>query len=452
MLKIHLIAIGGAAMHNLALELAHQGHNVSGSDDQIFEPSKGRLQEAGLLPPNGWDAGRVTPDIDVVVLGMHARSDNPELKKALELGLKVQSYPEFIFERNKTKTRVVVAGSHGKTSITSMILHVLNETGQDANYLVGAQLAGFDRMVKLDDSLEFIIIEGDEYLSSTLDLRPKFLWYKPNIAVVSGIEWDHANVFPDRNEYYLQFEKFIESIVPGGSLAYFQDDLRLNEIVNRCSQEIRLFPYSTPAYRVEEGGVVLETEEGEVPLKVFGKHNLQNLEGARLMCNQLGVMDADFYASISSFEGASRRLEKVFEGNGSFIYRDFAHAPSKVNATVSAVREFHPKKKFIACFELHTFSSLSKDFLPQYENAMDLADHAIVFFTPAEVGRKRLPALDSKGIRSFFKRDDLQVFTSKDELLEHLKTIFKEDSILLLMSSGQFGGMEIEELMEGPVQ
>ena len=260
MLKIHLIAIGGAAMHNLALELAYQGHEVSGSDDQIVEPSKSRLAQAGLLPANGWDAKKITSDLDIVVLGMHAHADNPELKRALELGLKVQSYPEFIYERNKSKTRVVVAGSHGKTSITSMILHVLNEVNQDVNYLVGAQLAGFNRMVQLDDSLEFIIIEGDEYLSSTLDRRPKFLWYKPNIAVISGIEWDHANVFPDPEEYYLQFEKFVESIVPGGSLAYFSEDNRLNEIVNRCSTEIRLFPYSTPKYRIERSEVVLETE------------------------------------------------------------------------------------------------------------------------------------------------------------------------------------------------
>ncbi len=446
MLKIHLIAIGGAAMHNLALELAYQGHEVSGSDDQIVEPSKSRLAQAGLLPANGWDAKKITSDLDIVVLGMHAHADNPELKRALELGLKVQSYPEFIYERNKSKTRVVVAGSHGKTSITSMILHVLNEVNQDVNYLVGAQLAGFNRMVQLDDSLEFIIIEGDEYLSSTLDRRPKFLWYKPNIAVISGIEWDHANVFPDPEEYYLQFEKFVESIVPGGSLAYFSEDNRLNEIVNRCSTEIRLFPYSTPKYRIERSEVVLETEEGEVSLKVFGKHNLQNMEAARLICNQLGVMDSDFYAAISSFEGASRRLEKIFEDNTHCIYRDFAHAPSKVKATISAVREFHPTKRFIACFELHTYSSLSKSFLPQYKDSMQSADHAIVYYSPAEVERKRLSELNSSELKAYFNRDDLHIFTDKNALLVHLKSLFIEDSVLLLMSSGQFGGMPLEEL------
>ena len=446
MLKIHLIAIGGAAMHNLALELAHQGHRVSGSDDQIFEPSKSRLERAGLLPTNGWNADKISADLDVVVLGMHAHADNPELKRALELGLKVQSYPEFIYERNKSRTRIVVAGSHGKTSITSMILHVLNELKQEVNYLVGAQLPGFDRMVKLDESLEFMVIEGDEYLSSTLDRRSKFLWYKPNIAIISGIEWDHANVFPDRNEYYLQFEKFVESIMPGGSLAYFEEDERLKEIVLRCSKEIRLFPYATPQYRIEQSEVILETHEGEVALRVFGRHNLQNLEAARLICNQLGVMDSDFYSAISSFEGASRRLEKIYEEGGKCIYRDFAHAPSKVKATISAVREFHPSNNFIACFELHTFSSLSKSFLPQYQDSMNLADHALIYFNPAEVERKRLPALEMAELKQYFNRTDLQIFIEKQALLDGLKALFSDDSILLLMSSGQFGGMNLEEL------
>ena len=443
--RIHLIAIGGAAMHNLALELHAQGHHVSGSDDQIFEPSLSRLRAAGLLPEQeGWHPQKISAELDLVILGMHARADNPELLKAQELSLEIASYPEYLYRASKHQTRVVVAGSHGKTTITGMLLHVLRKVGMETGYMVGAQLKGYDRMVALKPEAEFMVLEGDEYLSSPLDLRSKFLWYKPNIALISGIAWDHANVFPTEAEYHQPFVDFVKSIEAGGSLAYCAEDPALVALVEAHAKEIRLLPYGTPEHRLRSGQVWLETEEGEVPLQIFGKHNLQNLEGARTLAHLMGIVPADFYAAISDFEGAARRLEKWEGPSGVSIYRDFAHAPSKVRATVEAVRSRHLGEPLLALLELHTFSSLKPEFLPQYQSSMDGPEAAVLFYEPEVVERKKQRLLSDDELRQAFDREDLKVIHSPAELAEYLRNEAARYSVRLLMSSGSFGNLSKE--------
>ena len=441
MSRIHLIAIGGSAMHNLALELHAQGHQVSGSDDHIFEPSRSRLENAALLPPAfGWFPEKISSDLDLVILGMHAHADNPELQKAQELGIPLVSYPEFIYQRSDRQTRVVVAGSHGKTTITSMILHVMNRVGEQVNYLVGAQLKGFDRMVKLDEAANFMVIEGDEYGSSALDPRPKFHWYHPNIALISGIAWDHANIFPSEENYQQQFATFIKQIEPGGTLVYCAEDDALDQLVREHAEEIKLFPYRSPEVTPSIQGSILHTAEGEVPLKIFGQHNLQNLEGARLVCNQLGVMDDAFYAAISDFEGASKRLELIADDDRGKFYRDFAHAPSKVKATVEAIRGQFANQYVVSVLELHTYSSLNPDFLPQYAGSLQGADRRLLYFDPEVVRQKRLPALDAHAIQHYFQDEKLEVFTDMKLLKRELEALYGGSKVFLLMSSGQFAG------------
>ena len=444
-MKVHFIAIGGSAMHNLALALHHKGHTVSGSDDEIFEPSRSRLEKAGLLPAQtGWNPENITQDLDYVVLGMHAREDNPELLRAQQIGLPVYSYPEFLYEQSKDKTRVVIAGSHGKTTITAMILHVLNFHGRDCDYMLGAQLEGFDTMVKLTDDNEFILLEGDEYLSSPIDRRPKFLHYRPNICLISGIAWDHVNVFPTFQDYVNQFKALVEVIEQGGALVYNELDQELNQLVNESSHEIKKFPYGFPEFTIEDGIVSLLTEEGAVPLSIFGKHNMNNLEGARWICNQMGISDEEFYTAIPDFKGASRRLELLGSTAQLRLYRDFAHAPSKVRATVQAVRENFPSHKLIACLELHTFSSLNPQFLGEYSGSMAAADTACIYFNPAVVAHKKLPPLSAEQVRSEFNEPGLTVFENNRELLAFLDAELEGDSacILLVMSSGSFDGID----------
>lgn len=443
MARIHLIAIGGSAMHNLALELQAQGNAVSGSDDHFFEPSKGRLQAASLLPDEGWFPERITNDIDLIILGMHAQKDNPELARAQTMGLVIMSYPEYLYEQSKDCTRVVIAGSHGKTSITSMVLHVMQQVGQSVNYLVGAQIDGFERMVRLDPDVDFIVIEGDEYGSSPLDPRPKFLWYKPHIALISGVAWDHANIFPSQEEYRAQFAHFIQTIEDSGTLVHCSEDAELEAMISQQEGSIRTVPYTTPEARPFQEGCLLLTPEGEVPLKIFGGHNLQNLEGARLICNRLGVMDDEFYEAITSFAGASKRLERVAESENGLYFRDFAHAPSKVRATVQAVREQFPDRRLIALLELHTYSSLNPDFLPQYAGSLDAADQAMVTFDPEVVRQKRLPELDAQMLAAHFQREDLQVITQGDRLPGALEKHSHEKAVFLLMSSGDFAGQKL---------
>ena len=446
-MNIHFIAIGGAAMHNLALALHLKGDAITGSDDEIFDPSKSRLSAYGILPKAfGWFPEKITAKLDAIVLGMHAKADNPELLKAQELGLKIYSYPEFLYEQSKFKTRVVIGGSHGKTTITSMILHVMHYFNRDLDYMVGAQLEGFDVMVKLTDDNDFIILEGDEYLSSPIDRRPKFHLYKPNIALLSGIAWDHINVFPTWENYVEQFSIFVDSIVEGGSITYNIEDVEVKKVVEGSENTIRKFPYQTPEYQVENGITILETEEGSMPIEIFGKHNLNNLAGAKWICQQMGIDENDFYESISSFQGASKRLERIAETENCVAYKDFAHSPSKVLATTNALKNQFPNRKLIACLELHTYSSLNPEFLTQYKGALDAADVAVVFYSPHAVEIKKLKAISQQQIADAFQRDDLIIYTNPTMFKDFLFSQQFNDTSLLLMSSGNYGGLDFDEL------
>lgn len=448
-MKIHFIAIGGSAMHNLALALAQKGYTVTGSDDAIFEPSLSRLKKQGIAPKSlGWFPDKITPDIDAVILGMHAHSDNPELQKAKELNLKIYSYPEFLYEQSKNKTRVVIAGSHGKTTITSMVLHVLNYHHVDVDYMVGAQLEGFDTMVKLTDTNEFMILEGDEYLSSPIDLRSKFLLYQPNIALLSGIAWDHINVFPTFESYKQPFLNFVNTISQGGALIYNEEDKEVVEVVEQSGNYLKKFPYYTPNFVIKDEKVYLQTSEGELQLSLFGRHNLLNLEGARLVCNQIGIQNEAFYEAILSFKGASRRLEKIYDTNEYIVYKDFAHAPSKVMATVKAVKENFSNKRLIACLELHTYSSLNPEFLKQYKNTLDKADEALVFYSEDALKIKRMEPISKELIINSFEKNNLQVFTDPVLLENYLKEIDKNNSIFLMMSSGNYGGINLDSIFK----
>lgn len=452
-MQIHFIAIGGSAMHNLALALHHKGYIISGSDDVIFEPSKTRLADKGLLPPEfGWYPEKIHTGLDAVILGMHAKPDNPELLKAQELGVTIYSYPEFLYEQSKNKTRVVIGGSHGKTTITSMILHVLNYHNIAVDYMVGAQLDGFDRMVHLTEENDFIVLEGDEYLSSPVDRRPKFHLYKPNIALLSGIAWDHINVFPTFENYVEQFRIFVDSIVKGGSITYNEEDLEVRKVVEASENAIRKLPYRTPEYTVEDGQTLLETPEGPMPIEVFGKHNLSNLAGAKWICQNMGVDEDDFYEAIATFSGASKRLEKIAESKSCVVYKDFAHSPSKVMATTNAVKEQYPDRKVIACLELHTYSSFNADFLKEYKGALDAADEAVVFFLPESVKIKKLKEVTPVQISEAFERNDLKIFTESEAFKEFVFGQNYDDSVLLLMSSGNYGGLDlkaVKQLIEG---
>ena len=448
-MRTHFIAIGGAAMHNLALALHNKGYQVTGSDDAIFEPSKSRLEKKGLLPKGmGWFPEKITTDIEAIILGMHAKADNPELLKAQELGLKIYSYPEFLYEQSKNKTRVVIGGSHGKTTITSMILHVMHYHNIDVDYMVGAQLEGFDTMVHLTHENDFIVLEGDEYLSSPIDRRPKFHLYQPNIALLSGIAWDHINVFPTFENYVEQFEIFVNQITKGGILVYNEEDETVKKVAETTTNTIRRLPYITPSYSVEDGTTLLDTPEGPMPIEVFGAHNLNNLAGAKWICQNMGVDEADFYEAIASFKGASKRLEKIAEGKGKVAYKDFAHSPSKVSATTKAVKNQYPDRKLIACLELHTYSSLNAEFLKEYQGALDAADIAVVFYSPDAVKIKQLEEVTYDQIAQSFQRDDLIIYTNPADFKNFLFSQNFDNSALLLMSSGNYGGLNFDEVKE----
>ncbi|MBI1265821.1 MAG: peptidoglycan synthetase [Cryomorphaceae bacterium] len=441
-MKVHFIAIGGSAMHNLALALHYKGYQVTGSDDEVFEPSKSRLKAEGLLPEkDGWFVENIHTDLDAVILGMHAREDNPELIKAREMGLPVYSYPEFLYQQTKDKKRLVIGGSHGKTTITSMVLHVLNKLDIHTDFMVGALLEGIPRSVVLENDTEIAVFEGDEYLSSPIDRRPKFHLYHPHVALISGIAWDHMNVFPTWENYLEQFAIFVDRIEPNGVLVYSQDDEHVVQIAKSARADIRTLPYTTPNHKIVTGKTILITQNGEVELAIFGRHNLQNMEGARLVCAQIGVSEADFYSAIASFKGASRRLECVREEGSYVIYRDFAHAPSKLQATTTAVKEQFPDRNLLACMELHTFSSLNKAFLDHYAGTMDKADVAVVYFSPEVIAHKRLPAITIDEVKVAFGRNDLMVFTDVEALQSFLDQQEKENMVQLMMSSGNFGGI-----------
>lgn len=448
MMNVHFIAIGGSAMHNLAIALHLKGYHVTGSDDEIFDPAKSRLQKYGILPESiGWHPERITADLDAVILGMHARIDNPELLKAKELGLKIYSYPEYLYEQSKDKVRIVVGGSHGKTTITSMIIHVLQQNGIDCDYMVGAQLDGFEVMVKLTEEAPIMVIEGDEYLTSPIDRRPKFHVYQPTIGIISGIAWDHVNVFPTFDIYVKQFEIFANMIPADGMFIYCEDDSELPKLSDKIMGTTKR-PYGVHPYHITNGVTYLETQYGEFPLQIFGKHNLTNLNAARYACVAAGVSEENFYKAIATFKGASKRLELVAKNNDSAVYKDFAHSPSKLKATVSAVREQFPEKQLVACMELHTFSSLSEQFLTQYAGAMDAADIAMVYYSPEAIALKKLPPISPEMIYSAFGRVDLQVYNDSKELKKKLLHLEMDNTVLLMMSSGNFNGINVNELGE----
>ena len=445
-MNLHFIAIGGSAMHNLALALHTKGYKITGSDDTIFEPSKSRLENKGLLPVEfGWFPEKITSNIDAIVLGMHAKGDNPELLKAKELGLKIYSYPEFLYEQSKNKTRVVIGGSHGKTTITSMILHVMNYHTIAVDYMVGAQLEGFDTMVHLTEENEFIVLEGDEYLSSPIDLRPKFHLYKPNIALLSGIAWDHINVFPTFENYVEQFSIFTDSLTNGGIMVYNIEDEEVKKVVENSESPIKKYPYETPAYTIVNGTTFIETSEGEMPLEFFGKHNLQNMAGAKWICQHMGVNEDEFYEAIASFKGASKRLEKIAENKTSVVFKDFAHSPSKVEATTKAVKNQYANRRVLACLELHTYSSLNANFLKEYEGALDAADVAVVFYSPHALEIKKLEVITEQQIKKAFNREDLIIYTNPTDFQEYLFKQNFENTALLLMSSGNYGGLDFNK-------
>lgn len=445
--KYHFIAIGGAVMHNLALALLKKGYEITGSDDEIYEPSRTRLQNAGILPvEKGWYPEKIHEGLDGIILGMHARIDNPELIKAKELGIPLYSFPEFIYDQSKDKKRVVISGSHGKTTITSMILHVLKENEVEFDYLVGAQIEGFDLMVKLSDA-PVIIIEGDEYLTSPLDRQPKFFHYYHDILLMSGIAWDHFNVFPTFDNYKEQFEKLVDMTPASGTFIYCKNDQHVKSIADSLQdQSYQLIPYTTHPHRIANGKTFLKDKDVEFPVQVFGEHNLQNLKGAMEICLALGLDKKDFYASIQSFSGAAKRQEILAKSENSILFRDFAHAPSKLHATVEAVKKQFPGRKLIAVQELHTYSSLNKDFVHNYSGTMDAADEAIIYLNPKAVSLKKLELMDEATLRSGFNRKDLQLFTDIGLLKAFLEKKDFKDTNLLLMSSGNYDDMDLSIL------
>ena len=448
-MKIHFIAIGGSAMHNLAIALKLKGYIITGSDDLINDPSKSRLKKYNLLPEEeGWFSEKISSDIDAIVLGMHAKEDNPELIKAKELGLQIYSYPEFIYNQSKDKIRIVIGGSHGKTSITSLILHVLKEQNIDADYMVGAQLEGFEVMVKLSESSKYIVLEGDEYLSSALDPRPKFHLYKPHIALVSGIAWDHINVFKTFENYVQQFEIFINSIENNGTLVFNKLDNELVKLIESNTNNIKFIPYSLPEFKINDGITYIDFDGKSYKLNIFGDHNLQNINGALHICNSLGIKSEDFYKAITSFKGASNRLELIYKSSNSIIFKDFAHSPSKVKATSEAVRKQFPEIRLIACFELHTYSSLNPAFLNKYRDTLNNVDECYIYYSEKNMKIKRLTPIDSKLIIKSFNHKNLTVIDNYEKLEETMFSLDLTNSVLLMMSSGKFGGLDLEKLKQ----
>ena len=446
-MKIHFIAIGGSAMHNLAIALKLKGFSITGSDDAINDPSKSRLKKYNLLPEKeGWFSEKISSDIDAVVLGMHAKDDNPELLKARKIGLKIYSYPEFIFNQSKDKIRIVIGGSHGKTSITSLVLHVLSTLNIEYDYMVGAQLDGFEVMVKLTDTSKYIVLEGDEYLSSALDLRPKFHLYKPHIALISGIAWDHINVFKTFENYLKQFEIFINSIEKNGTLVYNELDPELKKLVSSNKSNLNYIPYSIPKHKIIDGISFIDINNRLYRLKIFGDHNLQNISGALNICKALGVESEDFYNAITSFNGASNRLELVYKSSDTIIFKDFAHSPSKVKATTEAVHKQFPNRKLISFFELHTYSSLNPLFLEKYRDTLKHSDECYIYYSEKNMRIKRLEPIDSELIRRSFNHNSLTVIDNYEKLNKKIYDLDLSNSVLLMMSSGKFGGLDIDKI------
>ena len=445
-MNVHFIAIGGSAMHNLAIALSRKGIKVTGSDDEIFEPSASRLKKQGIYPTSiGWNDANIHGQLDAVILGMHAREDNPELLKAKALGIKVFSYPEYLYEQSKDKKRIVIGGSHGKTTITSMLLHVVSKLQLDVDYMVGAQLEGYDCMVKLSESAPYMILEGDEYLSSPIDRRPKFHLYQPHVALLSGIAWDHINVFPTFENYVEQFEIFCNCIEPQGVLVYNTEDIEVNKLGDKFSSKIQMKPYATPKYTVTPTGTTVSHEGKEYALKIFGSHNLQNMMGAMFLAEEMGISHDSFLLAMGSFTGAGKRLQKVVESDDFVMFKDFAHSPSKLKATTKAVKEQYADRKVIACMELHTFSSLKKEFLPQYKDTMQFADEAVVYFNHEVVKHKKLDPITKELVSDAFG-GGVKVMDQTQEVLDFIKSQSHKNEVLLMMSSGTFDGIDYDKL------
>lgn len=448
-MRVHFIAIGGSAMHNLAIALCKKGYQVTGSDDEIFEPAKSRLERYGLLPKTiGWNTDLIDENINAVILGMHAKEDNPELIKAKQLGLKIYSYPEYLYEISSSKIRVVVGGSHGKTSITAMILHALQALNVKTDYMVGAMLEGFEVMVKVEDDSKYMVLEGDEYLSSTLDRRPKFHLYKPDIAIINGIAWDHINVFPTFENYVEQFKIFADKIENGGRLIYFDGDENIRNIAANVRNDIKTMPYNGLNFRVENGKTIVLNGDKEYPMLVFGRHNMINMNAAMLACESLGINRDSFLETMQSFKGAAKRLELLASNDTKAIYTDFAHSPSKLKATIEAVKEQYPNRKLVACMELHTFSSLSKNFLEQYKGCMNKADKALVYYNHHAIELKRLEELSIELVEKAFDKEGLKVTSDSSEFVQFVKQNAEDNTNILIMSSGNFGGVSIKQLAE----
>ncbi len=446
-MKIHFIAIGGAVMHNLAIALHQKGYIITGSDDELFEPSRTRLRENNLLPDKtGWDPDRIHTGLDAVIVGMYARKNNPELKKAQELGIRIYSFPEYLYEQSKNKKRVVIGGSHGKSVITAMVMHVLLEQGIDFDYMLGCDIDGFDTTVKLSESAPFIILEGDEYLSSPLDRQPKFHQYYPHMTLLSGIAWDHMNVFRTFKSYQKQFQNFLKIATGGGKVFYYEGDPVLGEVVDKSHWSLLKIPYGAHPHRIEDERFVLETKYGSVPLSVFGRHYMQNIMGALLLCRELGVEEHQFYSSIQHFKGADRRQQLLASGNNRAIFLDYAQAPTTVKATIQAFKETYIDQKLITCLELHTFSSLNPEYLQQYKGTLDESDRAMVYYDPSLVKKYRLPALSPVILKEHFNKDDLVVYNDTEQLVNDLESPYDDSFILLIMTSGNFSGIDLNIL------
>ena len=444
---IHFIAIGGSTMHNLAIALARQGYHITGSDDEIFDPAKSHLAEYGLLPEKtGWFPEKIHSGLDAVILGMHARADNPELEQALHLGLKIYSYPEYVYEQSTDKQRVVIAGSHGKTTITAMVMHVLQQYNRKFDYLIGANVEGFEVMVKLSEDAPLIIIEGDEYLASPQNRQPKFLFYQHHIGLISGIAWDHINVFPTFEEYVKAFETFAENTPKSGTLIYAEDDDLASVIGRKERPDVQAIGYDAHPHVIKEGKTYLITEGGEVAVAVFGEHNMKNLAGAKAVLTKIGIEEQEFYRAIGTFKGAIRRLERISDNETAAIFRDFAHAPSKLSATIQAVKQQFPERQLVACLELHTFSSLNRQFINQYKNTFNQPETAVVYYNPETAVHKKIEVLSETDIRKAFNRPDLQIFTDSGLLRDFLKNTEWHQKNLLMMSSGNFDNLDFQQL------
>ena len=448
-MKVHFIAIGGAVMHNLAIALHNKGYQVTGSDDEIFEPSRSRLASYGLLPQKeGWDRERITADLNIIILGMHARADNPELLKARELGIPVMSFPEYLYEQTKNKKRIVIGGSHGKTTTTALIMHVLKESGISFDYMVGSSVEGYETMVGLSDDTRLAVLEGDEYLTSTIDRRPKFHLYKPDIAVITGIAWDHINVFPTYESYLEQFKTFIETIGPEGTLIYYEGDSEVKRVAETARQDIIRIPYKTHGYFQNKTGFYAATHDRIVPLQIFGEHNMQNISAAREVCFTAGITEDQFYSAVQSFRGTSKRMQKIGESESGIVLVDFAHAPSKVRATVDAVAERYNNRQIIVCLELHTYSSLNSDFLPQYRGTLDKASLAFVYFNPHALELKKLVSLSKDEIKEAFGNYGMRVFDSANEFFSEIRKLKLKNPCYLFLSSGDFDGQDMIKLAD----